>query len=195
MGSASYSNFQVPNTPGLPAGAPTAARGNPSRVAGELSIRPTLNENQNEQNYYGVVTYQKSAGDLNFQVSVFGRNSGVHFTPDHVGDLYFNGVASDVDRNLYSGGLQADASYELDDKHTIRGGVMVLDEYLSGRFDHDGVSGGRQTGESDRRADYPIVENDVCTACLPACICRMNGKSCRSSPSITARALTFLFLV
>ena len=56
-----------------------------------------LNENQNEQNYYGVATYQKSAGDLNFQVSAFGRESSVHFTPDPVGDLYFNGVASDVE--------------------------------------------------------------------------------------------------
>ena len=91
-----------------------------------------LNENQNEQNYYGVVTYQKSAGDLNFQVAVFGRNSSVHFTPDPIGDLFFNGVASDVDRNIYSGGLQADASYELNDKHTMRGGLIaLLDESVS----------------------------------------------------------------
>ena len=40
-------------------------------------------------------------------------------------------MASDVDRELYSGGLQADASYELNDKHTLRGGVMALDEYVS----------------------------------------------------------------
>src|SRR5208282_3812477 len=46
-------------------------------------------------------------------------------------DLFFNGVASDVDRNLYSGGMQTDASYTLGDKHTIRGGVMLMDEYLS----------------------------------------------------------------
>jgi outer membrane receptor protein involved in Fe transport len=55
----------------------------------------------------------------------------VHFTPDPTGDLFFNGVASDVDRKLYSGGLQADASYNLGDKHTIRAGVMLLEEYLS----------------------------------------------------------------
>jgi len=30
-----------------------------------------VERDQNEQNYYGVVTYQKSAGDLNFQVSAF----------------------------------------------------------------------------------------------------------------------------
>ena len=61
----------------------------------------TLNEQQREQNYYGVVTYQKSVGDFNGQISVFGRSSGVHFRPDQIGDLYFNGVASDVERKLY----------------------------------------------------------------------------------------------
>ena len=131
MGSASYSDFQVPNTPGLqndPAN--FSAPGGDPWMPGTFNSS-VLNENQNEQNYYGVVTYQKSAGDLNFQISAFGRNSSVHFTPDPVGDLFFNGVASDVDRNLYSGGLQADASYQLGNKHTIRGGAMLLDEYLS----------------------------------------------------------------
>jgi outer membrane receptor protein involved in Fe transport len=127
MGSVSYSDFQVPNTPGLP---PGTAPGGTNWVTGVFDSS-TLNENQNEQNYYGVVAYQKSAGDLNYQASVFGRNSSVHFTPDPVGDLFFNGVASDVDRKLYSGGFQLDASYALGDKHTIRGGVLVLDEYLS----------------------------------------------------------------
>jgi hypothetical protein len=32
-----------------------------------------LNEQQREQNYYGVATYQKSVGDFNGQFSVFGR--------------------------------------------------------------------------------------------------------------------------
>jgi outer membrane receptor protein involved in Fe transport len=128
MGSASYSNFQVPNTPGLP---PGTAPGGDQWLSGQTYNSVALNENQNEQNYYGVASYQESAGDLNLQASVFGRNSNVHFTPDPVGDLFFNGVASDVDRNLYSGGLQTDASYSLGDKHTIRTGILVMDEYLS----------------------------------------------------------------
>ncbi|MGH7976378.1 MAG: TonB-dependent receptor [Limisphaerales bacterium] len=131
MGSASYSNFQVPNTPGLPVG--TASGGDPwNSTQGPATFNSSdLNENQNEQNYYGVVTYQKSAGDLNYQISALGRNSDVHFMPDPVGDLYFNGVASDVDRKLYSGGLQADASYDLGEKHTIRAGAMLLNESVS----------------------------------------------------------------
>jgi outer membrane receptor protein involved in Fe transport len=139
MGSASYSNFQVPNSPGNgPGNSPTPSNPGalpwntyPSSGLPANFNSENLNENQKEQNYYGVATYQKSAGDLNLQASVFGRNSDVHFAPDNIGDLYFNGVASDVARNLYSGGLQTDASYSLGDNHTIRGGVMFLDEYLS----------------------------------------------------------------
>jgi outer membrane receptor protein involved in Fe transport len=132
MGSASYSNFEVPNTPGLSAGA--ATNGTPWNVPG--SGLPTtfnssdLNEQQREQNYYGVAAYQKSVGDFNGQVSVFGRASGVHFRPDEIGDLYFNGVASDVERDLYSGGLQADGSYELSDHNTLRGGAQLVDEVV-----------------------------------------------------------------
>jgi outer membrane receptor protein involved in Fe transport len=124
MGSASYSNFQVPDTPGLTAG--TSPDGS-QWVPGSLDSSK-LNENQNEQNYYGVVTYQKSAGDLNYQVSAFGRDSTVHFRPDPVGDLYFNGVASDVDRRLLSAGVQGDGSYALAGGHTLRSGFSLLDE-------------------------------------------------------------------
>ena len=124
MGGASYSNFQVPDTPDLPAG--TSPDGQPW-LPGTFSSSQ-LNETQNEQNYYGVVTYQKSAGDLNYQVSAFGRDSSVHFRPDPVGDLYFNGVASDVDRRLLSAGVQGDGSYSVGDKHTLRAGFSFLDE-------------------------------------------------------------------
>jgi outer membrane receptor protein involved in Fe transport len=165
MGSASYSNFEVPNTPGVaPGNSPTAANPTASPwytdMPGQSAISfnsVNLDENQNEQNYYGVVTYQKSAGDLNFQISGFGRNSDVHFMPDPVGDLYFNGVASDVDRKLYSGGLQADASYDLGDKHTIRGGFTLLDEGVTADstttvFPVNGS--GNPTGPA-----FPIVDN------------------------------------
>ena len=131
MGSASYSSFQIPNTPGLAAGTAGGGANWNSFLSTTNFNSADLNENQNEQNCYGVVAYQKSAGDLNLQVAAYGRSSSVHFTPDPVGDLFFNGVASDVDRSIYSGGLQADASYALGDKHTLRGGIMLLEEVAS----------------------------------------------------------------
>ncbi len=134
MLSASYANFEVPNTPGLPVN--TAPDGTtpwnfPGSGLPASFNSSALNETQLEQNYYGVVTYQKTVGNLNYQVSALGRSSGVHFMPDPVGDLYFNGVASDVNKNLYSGGLQADASSEISPNHTLRGGLMFLDDSVS----------------------------------------------------------------
>src|SRR6266404_1133214 len=155
MGSLSYSDFQIPNTEGLPAG---TSPGGIQWVPGAFDSAK-LDENQNEQNYYAVVAYQKSVGDLNLQVAGYGRASSVHFRPDPVGDLYFDGVASDVKRQLYSGGVQADASYALGESHTIRGGFMVLDEALSSHstttvFPVD--ANGDPTGPA-----FPIVDNTV----------------------------------
>ena len=127
MVSASDSRFEVPNTPGLPAG--TSPNGTPWLPGSFDSAK--LDENQREKNYYGVVTYQKSAGSLDLQLSAFGRSSSVHFRPDPVGDLFFNGVASDVARKLISAGVQGDASYSLGDQHTWRAGLMLLDETVS----------------------------------------------------------------
>ena len=130
MGSASYATFEIPINPGLQP-VSTQASGDPW-VAGNFS--PTdLNDNQTEQNYYGVLAYQKSAGDLNYQASVFGRNSGAHYTPDALEPaLYYNGgVATDEKRVLTSGGLQGDASYTLGDKHTLRAGIEMVEEAVT----------------------------------------------------------------
>ena len=61
MGSASYSDFQVPNTPGLPAGTSPdgSTRGTRRQRAAGSFNSAGLNENQNEQNYYGVVDLSK----------------------------------------------------------------------------------------------------------------------------------------
>jgi hypothetical protein len=156
MGSASYSDFEVPDTPGLRAG--TSPDGDPWLPGAFNSAG--LDENQNEQNYYGVVAYQKSAGDLNYQLSAFGRDSSVHFTPDPVGDLYFNGVASDVDRTLHSVGVQGDASYGVSASQTVRAGFTFLDESVSADstttvFPVDG--GGNPTGPAFGIADDELL--------------------------------------
>ena len=70
-------------------------------------------------------TYQKKIDDFNFQASVFTRYSSVLFRPDDVGDLIFNGVASRVDRNIFSNGIEFDSSYKLNDQHTLRGGFLL----------------------------------------------------------------------
>jgi outer membrane receptor protein involved in Fe transport len=130
MGSASYATFEIPINPTLQ---PVSAQANGDPwVMG--SFAPTdLNDNQTEQNYYGVAAYQKSAGDLNYQISVFGRNSGAHYTPDALDPtLYYNGgVATDENRVLTSGGVQGDASYALGEKHTLRAGLEIVEEAVT----------------------------------------------------------------
>jgi outer membrane receptor protein involved in Fe transport len=118
--SASYGDFQIPNNPNQPVGFTLDG------------VKPfnsgALDENQHEQNYYAILSYQKSVGDLDFQFSGFTRYSGVLFTPDATGDLLFNGVASHVDRSILSNGFQLDASYKLGDRHTLRGGLLYTAE-------------------------------------------------------------------
>jgi outer membrane receptor protein involved in Fe transport len=128
MGSASYSDFQVPNTPGVVVTNWVPAMQANGLLPSGFFDSAQDNEKQNEQNYYAALTYQKSAGDLDYQVSAFGRESEQHFTPDPIGDLYLNGVASEVHRYLYSSGLQADGSYQWGDSHTIRAGGIFLAE-------------------------------------------------------------------
>lgn len=124
MAGASYGQFQIPNSPGQPGGA--APDGTPWAPGSFNSA--SLDENQKEQNYYAIAAYQKSTGDTDFQLAAFGRFSGVHFTPDPAGDLFFNGVAGDVNRRLYSTGLQGDLSSRLNDAHTLRAGMMMLEQ-------------------------------------------------------------------
>jgi hypothetical protein len=122
--SGNHGFFEVPNNPNQTQG--TDGAGNPFPVPGTPTFdSANLNETQTEQNYYGVVAYQKSAGDLNFQLAAFSRYSGVFFRPDYNGDLFFNGVASRVDRRIATQGLQADASYDLNDSHTVRAGAQA----------------------------------------------------------------------
>ena len=118
--SASHADFQIPDTPGLSphyqlAGSPPADSS-------------TVNENQTEQNDYAVISYQKSTKDLSFQVSAFARYTDLSFSPDPLQDLLFGGVAGQVDNNDFVYGLQADASFALNDRHTLRAGLLTTDD-------------------------------------------------------------------
>ncbi|EEF59554.1 TonB-dependent receptor [Pedosphaera parvula] len=122
MLSGAHGYFQVPNNPNQPPG--TDPNGNPFPLGGVAFNSSSLNENQTEQNYYGVLAYQKILGDLNFQLAGFSSYSSVLFRPDSTGDLFFNGVASRVDRHILTQGVQGDSSYDINEAHTLRGGIQ-----------------------------------------------------------------------
>src|SRR5438477_12277705 len=84
-----------------------------------------LDETQVEQDEYAILAYQKKIDDFNMQASVFTLYSSVLFWPDDTGDLIVNGVASRVDRDLFSTGVALDARYKLTDQHTLRGGFLI----------------------------------------------------------------------
>src|ERR1700720_921700 len=118
-----HNDFQIPNSPGQTSMFNDMGRTNFNSAK--------LDENQSEDNAYEILTYQKSAGDLNFQASVFNRYSSILFRPDNVGDLIFNGVASRVDRDILSNGAELDSSYKLNDEHTLRGGLIFTEQYAT----------------------------------------------------------------
>ncbi len=108
--------FEIPNTPGLTT--KFTLNGVPSFDSS------ALNENQRELNDYLILAYQKSHGNFDMQLSAFVRYSGIAFVPDSAGDLVFNGVASNVNRQLYANGAELDASYHLGEHHTLRFGSI-----------------------------------------------------------------------
>jgi hypothetical protein len=89
------------------------------------------NENQLEQNYYGILTYLKAKQDLTYQISMFSRYTTLAFSPDPLADLLFNGVAQNYTRSSLATGLQAEGSYVLTPAHTLRGGLIFTAEHTS----------------------------------------------------------------
>jgi outer membrane receptor protein involved in Fe transport len=120
IGGVSNSSFQIPNNPGQ----------TPNFAAfGVSNFNSTfLNEHQNEYNQFNVVAYQKSAEDIDYQISYFNRYSQLHFYPDPIGDLVFNGVASDVYRQSVINGIQEDTAWRVGYAHTLRFGFSVSGE-------------------------------------------------------------------
>jgi outer membrane receptor protein involved in Fe transport len=118
-------NFQIPNVPGQPIG----QSGNVTSAFGATSFNSALlNENQTETTQFNVLSLQKSVDGFNGQLSYFSRYNRLQFTPDPIGDLLINGIASNISRTSLTNGLQGDGSYELNPAHTLRAGFSVSSE-------------------------------------------------------------------
>lgn len=115
------SRFQIPTRPGLE-----------PQFTLDGAVPPasqSLNANQREQTDFQILSYQhKVSQQLDYQVSLFRRASRIDYMPDPVGDLVYNGVASNITRSNSAYGLQSDASYRLNDRHTLRTGLFLQRE-------------------------------------------------------------------
>jgi outer membrane receptor protein involved in Fe transport len=157
--------FQIPNNPDQ---APAFSMAGVSDAdAGSSTIASAnLNERQREANRFVVLSLQKSVGKLNFQVSGFHQYSELHYTPDPLGDLVYNGVSSDSLRSNSANGLQLDLSYKLGSNHTLRTGAAYT----------------RQVTHSDNAvAVFPTDDTGVQSATVPIAISDNSAKTGRLS--------------
>jgi outer membrane receptor protein involved in Fe transport len=112
---ASLGAYQIPNNPGQSIQFP---------VPGAAPVPSSQIKNQYEQNYYNVLAWQKSFPTFDVQLDAFSRYSSLDFIPDQVGDLEFNGVASEVFRSSFVNGVQGDAAWRASYGHTLRFGFI-----------------------------------------------------------------------
>ena len=121
---AGYSNefFELPNNPNQAPQLGLSVNGVSDFDSANLT------QHQREITDFGILSLQKQWGALDVQTSVFTRYSSLYYTPDPVGDLLFNGVSQTAARSLLSTGEQTDASWRVNEQHTIRAGFQVLGE-------------------------------------------------------------------
>ena len=119
ISAASYSAFQIPNNPNqMPLGDFGPANYSSS----------SLNENEYDTYIVNIATLQKKGTDGDAQFAIYSRYAKINFVPDVFSDLVFNNVASNVTRESLLNGTQIDASYIVNDRHTLRTGFAASAE-------------------------------------------------------------------
>jgi outer membrane receptor for ferrienterochelin and colicins len=115
----SQQSFQIPNVRGLHPDLGLTYRGQTDILSDNLDQR------QREGTTYGILSYQKTTEKFTGQASFFSRYSELTYSPDVAGELLFNGLAQAAKKTDLSLGVQMEGVYNLNDSHTLRGGVIV----------------------------------------------------------------------
>jgi len=118
-----------------------------------------LNENQREITHFAVLSYLRSQGAVDFNVSLYGRYSSLFFTPDPVGDLLFTGIAQTAYKRDAAYGLQAEAAWHIASDHTLRAGVIYQADDILSRTTADVLATDPVTG-NQIAPDAPITIPD-----------------------------------
>jgi outer membrane receptor for ferrienterochelin and colicins len=111
--------FQIPNQRGLQPGLGLVVNGQ------SAFLSDNLQETQHEAAQYAIVSWQHAEGPLNWQTSLSARYTTLHFAPDLLGDLLYNGIAQDAYKSDTAFGWQTDGSYRVSDAHTVRAGLYI----------------------------------------------------------------------
>jgi outer membrane receptor for ferrienterochelin and colicins len=121
--------FQIPNVHGAePTLGLVVNSISPSDVDGSFEspyLSNNLSETQHELTQYSILTWQHSEGALNIESSVSARYTSLHFAPDWVGDLLYNGIAQNAFKDDTALAWQTDSAYQLNDAHTVRAGFYL----------------------------------------------------------------------
>jgi outer membrane receptor protein involved in Fe transport len=126
----SHDHFEIPNTAGLTPGLGLTDINDPLG-GGTYYPSAAENETQREITHYGILSYLRSEGPFDLQVSVFGRYSSLNFAPDQIGDLLYNGIAQSAYKKDTALGEQTEGAWRLGDSHTIRGGIIIEEDSLT----------------------------------------------------------------
>lgn len=129
--------FQIPDQAGLQPGGiggivglgpqDPGGSGNYLLQANGQSAFPSnqLDERQREITHYAILSYLRSDGPFDWQVSGFGRYSSLFFTPgNNVGDILYNGIAQSAYKRDEAYGVQAEGAWHAGEDHTIRFGLL-----------------------------------------------------------------------
>ena len=120
---ASRSQFQIPNIPNLRPGLGLTVNG--------VTDFPSaaFNQNQLQNNDFAIITLQKRAGPVDFQIAAFNRFSSVYFSPgDPTGPILFTGIGQTAYRRSIATGTQGDGSWKISPEHTLRSGFYIEGE-------------------------------------------------------------------
>jgi outer membrane receptor protein involved in Fe transport len=112
-------SYQIPNQQGLQPSLGLNVEGMTEYLSNYL------NENQRELAEFAAFSWQHSAGALNWVSSLSARYTSLHFAPDWVGDVLYNGIAQDAFKSDTAFAWQTDASYKLAPTHTLRAGFYL----------------------------------------------------------------------
>jgi hypothetical protein len=161
--SGAQSSFQIPTADGQ----------TPQYQFGAITAFDSskINESQYEQAYYEILGYQKRLGNIDLQLTQSTRYSDVSFTPDTIGDVIFNGIASAAEHRLITNTAQGDVSDRVNDSHTARSGfafslqqatVNTTNTVLPASWD----AGGGQWAATADALPFDVIDNYKKTAKL-----------------------------
>lgn len=143
----SQQRFQIPNVAGLQPDLGLAVNGRTAFASEDLD------QKQREGTTYAIATYQRSTEKLTTQASLFARYSTLTYTPDNLGELLFNGIAQGARKTDLALGLQIEGVYALNDRHTLRGGVIAQRDRTTSRTNSQVL---RLDADGEQTSDVPL---------------------------------------